>query len=108
LCAATLLALGIGTPAAFAAGEGGKPQMSPQAAPSGHKNDAFGPDPTYESKPYSEDDQVKIYGGKFNVQNPRPMLELGRPIYQSGPLQAHGTGMGAKNPTSNAFSIYGD
>ncbi|MBS0336433.1 MAG: hypothetical protein JSS40_06405 [Proteobacteria bacterium] len=108
LCAAALLAYGSAFPAALAAGEGGKPQMSPEATAAGHKDDAFGPDPAYEAKPYNEEDQVRIYGGKFNVQNPRPMLELGRAIYQSGPLSKSGTGMGVKNPTSDAFSIYGD
>ena len=108
LCLAVALAYGGALPAALAAGEGGKPQMSPEATEAKHKADVFGPDPTYETKPYNEEDQLKIYGGKFQVQNPRPMLELGRPIYQSGPLQPSGTGMGAKNPTSTAFAIYGD
>jgi hypothetical protein len=85
-----------------------KPEMSPEAKPTKHADDAFGPDPSYEARPYSVDDQLTIYGGKFQVQNPRPMLELGRPIYQGGPLQASGTGLGAKNPTDQAFSIYGD
>ncbi len=85
-----------------------KPDMSPDAKPAKHSNDAFGPDPSYETRPYSVEDQLKIYGGKFQVRNPRPMLELGRPIYESGPLQPSGTGMGRKNPTDQAFSIYGD
>ncbi len=85
-----------------------KPGMSPEATPSKHSNDAFGPDPSYEDKPYSVDDQLKIYGGKSKVHNPRPMLELGRPIYEGGPLQPSGTGLGRKNPTDHAFAIYGD
>lgn len=108
LSLAVALALGVSAPPVLASDEGGKPRMSPEAAPAGHKADAFGPDPAYESRPYSDEDQLKIYGGKFQVQTPRPMLELGRPIYQSGPLQKSGTWMGVKNPTSNAFSIYGD
>lgn len=110
LCLVALFAHGAAfqAPAASAAGEGGKPEMSPEAAAIKHKDDAFGADPTYETKPYSDEDQVKIYGGKFQIQNPRPMLELGRPIYQSGPLQKSGTGMGEKNPVTQAFSIYGD
>ena len=108
LCLAAVLTHGVMVPVAHAAGEGGKPGMSPEAGAIEHKNDAFGADPAYESKPYSEEDQIKIYGGKFQVQTPRPMLELGRPIYQSGPLQRSGTGMGEKNPVSHAFSIYGD
>lgn len=105
---AAAFALSVGSQPAVGAGEGGKPEMSPDAAAVKHKDDAFGADPAYESKPYSDEDQAKIYGGKFQVQNPRPMLELGRPIYQSGPLQKSGTGFGEKNPVSQAFSIYGD
>lgn len=85
-----------------------KPEMSPAAKPATHTDEVFGPDPSYEARPYSVDDQLKIYGGKFQVRNPRPMLELGRPIYQGGPLQPSGTGLGRKNPTDQAFSIYGD
>ena len=107
LCLAALLA-NFGINGAFAAGDGGKPQMSPDAAPVEHRDNVFGPDPVYENKPYSDEEQIRIYGGKFQVQTPRPMLELGRPIYQSGPLQKSDTWMGAKNPVSHAFSIYGD
>jgi len=105
-----LLAVGVflHAPLAAAAGEGGKTGMSPEATPIEHKDGAFGADPSYETRPYDDADQIKIYGGKFRVQTPRPMLELGRPIYQSGPLQRSGTGMGEKNPTTHAFSIYGD
>lgn len=92
----------------LAAGDGGKTEMSPDAVSVPHKGDVFGPDPTYENKPYSDEDQVKIYGGKFQVPTPRPMLELGRPIYQSGPLSKSSTALGEKNPVSHAFSIYGD
>jgi hypothetical protein len=105
--AAILLAMLAAQPV-FAAGEGGKPQMSREAVDTKHDNDAFGADPTYATKPYSDEDQVKIYGGKFQVPTPRPMLELGRPIYQSGPLQKSGTSLGEKNPVTHAFSIYGD
>ncbi len=107
LCLAALLA-NFGINGTFAAGDGGKPQMSPEAAPVEHRDNVFGPDPVYENKPYSDEEQIRIYGGKFKVQTPRPMLELGRPIYQSGPLQKSDTWMGAKNPVSHAFSIYGD
>jgi len=34
---------------AFAAGEDGKPEMSPDATGARHSNDAFSPDPSYES-----------------------------------------------------------
>ena len=111
LAVAVLLAQGaaVHAPVALAADKpGAKPEMSPGATTVPYKPEDFGPDPSYEDKPYSVDDQLKIYGGKFSVQTPRPMLELGRPIYQSGPLSAPGTGFGQKNPTDHAFSIYGD
>lgn len=106
LCLLALLTIPATT--VSAADAGGKPQMSPETAPTAHKDSVFGADPSYQDKPYSEEAQLKIYGGKFQIQTPRPLLELGRPIYQSGPLQKSGTGLGEKNPVTQAFSIYGD
>src|SRR5207249_8506062 len=91
---------------AFAADE--PPSMSPEARPVPYDPRGFSPDPSYADKPYDIGEQLRIYGGKSQVPNPRPMLELGRPMYQSGPLQPSGTGFGSKNPTAQAFSIYGD
>lgn len=107
LCFAALFAC-VATFPALAADDSDKPRMSPDATDVNHSDAVFGPDPTYETKPYSDEDQVKIYGGKFQVHTPRPLLELGRPIYQSGPLQKSTIGWGGKNPVSQAFSIYGD
>lgn len=110
IAAAALLAqAAVHAPVALSADKpGAKPEMSPGAAAVPYKSEDFGPDPSYENKPYSVDEQLKIYGGKFSVQTPRPLLELGRPIYQSGPLSPPGIGFGRKNPTDQAFSIYGD
>ena len=110
----TLRAAAFGAALAFAlataqaSGPGGKPEMSPEATPVEHRKDVFGPDPSYENKPYSEEDQLRIYGGKFSVQTPRPLLEAGREIYRSGPLSAPGHGWGRKNPTDQSFTVYGD
>jgi len=93
---------------ALGADEQVKPDMSPEASPVPHDPRGFGPDPAYADKPYDIDEQLRIYGGKSKVPDPRPMLELGRPMYQSGPYQAPGTGLGRKNPTDQAFAIYGD
>lgn len=81
---------------------------SPEATAVTHDESVFSSDPSYEDKPYSDEAQLKIYGGKFSVQTPRPLLELGRPIYINGPLSASGEALGAHNPTDNAFSVYGD
>ncbi|MGB1110511.1 MAG: hypothetical protein ACPG4N_09155 [Gammaproteobacteria bacterium] len=84
------------------------PSMSPAATQVDHEAELFGPDPSYEDKPYNTDAQLNIYGGKREVENPRPLLELGRPIYEAGPLSPPGHGLGRKNPTDHAFSLYGD
>ncbi len=73
-----------------------------------HDESLFLPDPSYEEKPYNIDDQLDIYGAKRAVNTTRPLLELGRPIYESGPLQRGSNVFGRKNPTVNQFSVYGD
>ncbi len=93
--------------AARAAEDQGPPQMSPGAKPVPVEGQ-FGPDPSYDDKPYAPGEQLRIYGGKSAVPTPRPLLELGRPIYGGGPYKASGGGFGDKNPTDQAFSIYGD
>jgi hypothetical protein len=103
-----LLAFSIAAFSAYAADEGGPRQMSPEAKPSTHDSGQFGPDPSYANKPYDPAEQLRIYGGKSAVQTPRPLLELGRPIYLGGEYDPSGTGFGAKNPTDQAFAIYGD
>jgi len=85
-----------------------KPEMAPEARPVPYDAKAFGPDPSYADKPYDMGEQLRIYGGKSQVDTPRPILELGRPIYQGGLYDPPGTFFGRKNPTDQAFSIYGD
>jgi hypothetical protein len=82
--------------------------MSPEAKPAPLESRSFGPDPSYEDKPYDADEQLRIYGGKSAVRTPRPLLELGRPQYSGGPYEPAGTAFGEKNPTDQAFMIYGD
>jgi hypothetical protein len=102
---AAALALHAATPQAA---EDAKPEMAPEARPVPHEEKAFGPDPSYADKPYDTGEQLRIYGGKSQLPTPRPLLELGRPIYRGGPYDAPGTAFGRKNPTDQAFSIYGD
>ena len=85
---AAFLAGTILAPAAWAAGPA---KMDPAAKPVQLDPKAFGPDPNYEDQPYDIRRQLLIYGGKKAVDTPRPMIELGRQIYQSGPLQPSGT-----------------
>lgn len=84
------------------------PATSPEAKAVQHSDNVFASDPTYEDKPYSEEAQLNIYGGKSVVPTPRPLLELGRPIYLGGPLQSSSKALGEKNPVDQSLSVYGD
>ena len=90
------------------AGDKAPPSMSEGATEVEHDASVFKADPTYEDKPYSVEEQLKIYGDKRAIQTPRPLLELGREIYVPGPYLQGGTALGELNPTYNAFAIYGD
>lgn len=86
-----------------------EPLMSEQARPVEHDARVFGPDPEYPDDAYNVDDQLAIYGGKRAVATPRPLLELGRRIYESGPLRRAGTEPSdSLNPFIGQFAIYGD
>ena len=86
----------------------GKVKMDPAARPTKYKSDAFGPDPSYGKPRYNARRQLSIYGGKKAVDTPRPLIELGREIYRSGPLQPSGTPFGKLNPLMQSFYVYGD
>ncbi len=76
-----------------------------QRAP--HSRSVFGPDPRYPST-YDPKQQIDIYGGKKNIDEPRPLLESGEPMYKEGPLQPNFDIVGRKNLVAPAFSLYGD
>ena len=68
----------------------------------------FKPDPDYADKPYERDAQVDIYGGKTAVDPQRPIIELGEPFYQVGPL-GQGTNLfGRKNLVFGHLYAFGD
>ena len=64
--------------------------------------------PTYEDAGYDTEAQLEIYGGKSAFPTPRPIIELGREMYTSGPLSEGGPGLGKLNPTYDQFLVYGD
>ena len=84
------------------------PDMSPDVRPVGTDLNLFRADPSYDSSIYNSDDQIKIYGGKRGMDEPRPLLELGRPIYQEGPFKPGINIVGTKNLLYPGLSIYGD
>lgn len=72
-----------------------------------HNRGAFGPDPRYPST-YDPKQQVDIYGGKKNIDEPRPLIEAWEPMYREGPLLPNFDIFGRKNLVAPAFSLYGD
>ena len=83
-------------------------EMSPGAKPEAYDPKVFRPDPSYQDKPYDATKQVDIYGGKKPIDTPRPVLELGDPMYVVGPIAGGYDVIGAKNPVHPQFQVYGD
>jgi hypothetical protein len=84
-----------------------KPGAAPKRRDVAEKDDLFRPDPQYDRK-YEHQEQIDIYGGKFAVDPPRPLLEFGREQYTSGAFEPSGTLLGEKNPLLPGLSVYGD
>ena len=87
---------------------GGPAEMSPEARPAPYSQSQFGSDPKYSIRDYDPKQQIDIYGGKKDIQEPRPLIELGEPLYKEGPLQPGWDAIGRKNLLDPAFSLYGD
>jgi hypothetical protein len=83
-----------------------KKSSSKRRDPAG-KDDLFRPDPRYARK-YDHAEQQEIYGGKFAVEPPRPLIEIGREQYTSGMYEPSGTLLGEKNPLLPGLAVYGD
>ena len=122
-----LLLLALGVPCTFAAaadaaeaeaaddGEKKGPEMSPEARLVGDPDNpdppaegSFGPDPSYEDKPYDAEAQLAIYGGRHMNPTARPLFELGRRLYDRGTYTTRPTWLGAKNPLAAHFMAFGD
>jgi hypothetical protein len=85
----------------------GTPDMSPDAQIVANKRSVFGPDPKYR-KSYDPVEQIEIYGGKYQVLEQRPLVEIGQPLYVEGPLNPSFDDIGKKNLVQPAFSVFGD
>jgi len=68
----------------------------------------FKADPDYEDKPYEREAQVEIYGGKTAVGPQRPIIELGTPFYDVGPLGQGTNVVGQKNLFFGHLYAFGD
>jgi len=84
------------------------PEMDPVATPADYDDDAFRDDPSYPDEPYDAVTETEIYGGKYAVDTPRPVLELGYPQYLEGPFGAGHDIVGRKNLVRPQLIVYGD
>jgi hypothetical protein len=82
--------------------------MDPRAHRVAHIRSAFGPDPSYPEAPYDYQAQLDIYGAKHMNRTQRPLLELGREMYHSGPFRPAGTALGKHNILIPQLLVYGD
>ena len=82
--------------------------MAEGARPAAYDRSAFAPDPAYPDKPYAAADQIAIYGGKTAVDGPRPLVELGYPMYQEGDIGSGYTFLGEKNIVRPQLIVFGD
>ncbi|MEC9248452.1 MAG: hypothetical protein VX986_05475 [Pseudomonadota bacterium] len=84
-------------------------EMSNEATAIEYDRSLFGPDPSYPDKPYDVEEQLKIYGGKYKIENtPRPWIEWPWPMYQEGPLGAGSDLFGEKNLLRPQLIAFGD
>jgi hypothetical protein len=83
-------------------------KMDPKAKPTTHNASVFGPDAKYDSVKYDYQAQLDIYGAKHMNPTQRPLLELGREMYQSGPLRKGIPLLGPSNRVHPQILVYGD
>jgi hypothetical protein len=82
-------------------------RYDPLVAPSAFSDSLFRPDPTYPTD-YNAAAQQDVYGGKHAIDPPRPLLELGYPMYSGGALGADHNLLGDKNLVRPQFLAFGD
>ena len=68
----------------------------------------FKADPDYEDRPYEIEAQLEIYGGKSAVDTQRPIVELGTPFYDVGPIGEGINLLGEKNLIFGHLYAFGD
>jgi len=86
----------------------GEPVLGQGARKVEFDNTVFKSDPAYEDKPYEQEAQIEIYGGKTAVDPQRPIVELGEPFYDVGPLGEGTNVLGGKNLVFGHLFVFGD
>lgn len=99
-----------------AAGQGPPPPAPPigeapcidrRAQLSPYSTNDFSPDPTYD-QPYDTCAELGVYGDKHLNPTQRPLVELGMPLYDTGPVPPPSLDCGPTNPSLPRFYLYGD
>jgi hypothetical protein len=68
----------------------------------------FKGDPEYGEYKFDKQKQLDVYGAKTAFKNPRPMLELGQPLYQDGVFRSDKDYFGEANLFRPQVMLYGD
>jgi hypothetical protein len=112
--AVNVASLAAESPAAGGASTNAAPTIPPSLFPPDVKLAPFDQNvfSTYDSgigtKMYNPQEQLRIYGGKYDVGNPRPPIEVGRPLYGTGRYDPEPSWLGKKNLLIPGLSVYGD
>lgn len=85
-----------------------EPEMDSAAERTDYSEEGFRDDPSYPDDGYSVDAQLEIYGGKREIDEPRPWVEMGYPMYAAGAI-GHGHNLiGGKNLVRPQLLVFGD
>ena len=84
------------------------PEIDPRARLVDYDSTVFGEDPTYRDIEYDYQAQLDIYGAKYLNPTQRPLLELGRDLYQLGPFSGSANTSGGHNVLIPQLMVYGD
>jgi hypothetical protein len=87
--------------------ESSRPCFDPRAQLSPYNSDDFSPRPLWD-QPYNACDELNVYGGKYLNPTQRPLIELGMPLYDTGPVPPPSLECGPTNPSLKRFYLYGD
>lgn len=80
----------------------------PNAHSAPYSSGDFSPDPFAGHWPYDPHSELSVYGSKYLNPTQRPLVELGFPLYDTGPVPPPGDQCGPTNPTLPRFYLYGD
>lgn len=81
--------------------------FDPRAQLSPYSSDDFSP-PSVCDQAYNACDELNVYGGKYLNPTQRPLVELGMPLYDAGPVPPPSLECGPTNPSLKRFYLYGD